>query len=65
MGRWSLVISFPAPVVVTEYAFSTAEEDPGTDPIRWQFYGSNDLVSWQLLDERQRDLWPHGATMEP
>merc|ERR1719189_1985529 len=58
-GVWSVVVSFPAPVVVTEYAFSTAEKNPSTDPIRWQLLGSNDEQdprSWQLLDERQQDF---------
>merc|ERR1719353_1939021 len=44
-GVWVIVVSFPNPIVVTEYAFSTGEADPGSDPIRWQLLGSNDSES--------------------
>jgi hypothetical protein len=51
-NRSPLVFNFGSPVSVHHYGFTTANDVPGRDPVRWRFEGSNDGVNWTLLDDR-------------
>jgi alpha-L-fucosidase 2 len=41
-----------APAVVSRYAFTSANDTPPRDPHTWELAGSNDGVSWTVLDRR-------------
>jgi hypothetical protein len=51
-NRSPLVFHFGTPVAVHHYGFTTANDVPGRDPVRWRFEGSNDGINWTLLDDR-------------
>ena len=42
----------PNPSFVTGYALTSADDVPDRDPKNWTFQGSNDGISWVLLDSR-------------
>lgn len=50
--RAPLVFNFGSPVTVHHYGFTTANDAPGRDPVRWRFEGSNNGTVWTLLDDR-------------
>ena len=39
------------------YNLSVANDSPQRDPKHWRIYGSNDIMSWDLLDERDNVIW--------
>ena len=41
---------FPAPVTFDSYSFTTANDFPDRDPVRWIMEGSNDGFDWDLID---------------
>ncbi len=43
---------FPAAIVVSSYAFTSANDMPDRDPKSWTLEGSNDDQTWTLLDRR-------------
>jgi hypothetical protein len=50
--RNPLVFNFGSPVTVDSYGFTTANDAPGRDPVRWRFEGSHNGTTWTLLDDR-------------
>ncbi len=53
------------PATVYSYALTSGNDRPGRDPKDWILYGSNDLLEWTLLDERQNESFPErGLTQE-
>merc|ERR1719265_819051 len=53
-----LVIQFTEPQRVDEISFTTAQEEPGFDPIRWRFEGSDDGEKWIVLQDKSDMDWP-------
>jgi len=47
-----LVLTFPGPVTVKDYRWSTANDATNRDPARWTFEGSNDGATWTVLEEK-------------
>ena len=43
--------------LINKYAVSTANDVPARDPVHWKIYGSNDMETWILLDERIEVTW--------
>ena len=43
-------------LVANKYSVTNGR-DSGSDPKHWKIYGSNDGVSWRLLDERENVIW--------
>lgn len=41
-------------VIVSQYALTSANDDPEADPYRWTFEGSNDGNKWTTLDTQRR-----------
>jgi hypothetical protein len=50
--RGPVIFQFAAPVTIDRYRFATAGDEPGRDPVKWTFEGSDDGVAWTLLDQR-------------
>lgn len=50
--RAPLVFNFGSPVTVHHFGFTTANDAPGRDPVRWFLEGSNDGTNWTMLDDR-------------
>lgn len=40
-----------AELPITQYTFTTANDSSERDPDDWKVYGSNDKLTWQLIDE--------------
>ncbi|MDR1886310.1 MAG: hypothetical protein LBQ70_00205, partial [Prevotellaceae bacterium] len=40
------------PLFLRRYTVTSAPDNPESDPLHWQILGSNDSISWTLLDER-------------
>lgn len=51
-NRAPLVFNFGSPVTVHHYGFTTANDAPGRDPVRWRFEGSSNGSTWTVLDDR-------------
>lgn len=51
MNKGAVVFQFPQPVTIDAYSFSTANDATERDPANWRLEGSNNGVSWILLDE--------------
>ncbi|MEV6377419.1 ThuA domain-containing protein [Micromonospora musae] len=47
-----------APVVVSRYALTSANDFPGRDPKNWTLQGSQDGTSWTDLDTRSDETFP-------
>lgn len=47
-----VIFQQPIPSLVTGYALTSAEDVPDRDPKNWTLQGSNDGISWVLLDGR-------------
>jgi alpha-L-fucosidase 2 len=45
-------VALPAPVAVSSYALTSANDVPARDPQHWTVAGSADGVSWTVLDSR-------------
>lgn len=56
-GR-SVTFSFEEPVRVDEISFTTAEDQPELDPVRWVLEGSDDGETWQTLQQRSKADFP-------
>ncbi len=54
------VFRFPAPVTIGGYSFTTANDHPERDPRNWRLEGSDDGVTWFLLDEVINGTVPDG-----
>lgn len=54
--RSSVTFSFPAATTIDGYRFTTANDGTERDPLRWLIEGSNDEVTWTLLDHRDSDF---------
>jgi len=50
-NKRSITVRFPAPVFVDFYSWTTANDVPERDPIKWKLEGSFDEVEFYLLDE--------------
>jgi alpha-L-fucosidase 2 len=53
----------PGGLVVSAYAFTSADDMPDRDPREWTLEGSDDGVAWTLLDRRAGQA-PHAARHE-
>jgi hypothetical protein len=51
--KGDLVITFGSPVSISSYDWMTGGDVPRRDPIKWQLEGSNDGLSWVVID----DVW--------
>ncbi|QJE95153.1 autotransporter-associated beta strand repeat-containing protein [Luteolibacter luteus] len=54
--RSSVTFSFSEPTTIDGYRFTTANDAIERDPVRWLIEGSNDEVTWTLLDHRDSDF---------
>ena len=54
--RGPVIFSFPAATTIDGYRFTTANDATERDPVRWLIEGSNDEVTWTLLDHRDSDF---------
>lgn len=43
--------------LINKYGVSTAGDMPVRDPVHWKIYGSDDMETWTLLDERDDITW--------
>ena len=43
--------------LINKYAVSSANDTPTRDPAHWKIYGSDDMETWVLLDERSSVSW--------
>ncbi|HLX61050.1 MAG TPA: C25 family cysteine peptidase [Planctomycetota bacterium] len=50
--RGPLIYDMGNPIVIDGYTFATANDSPERDPISWNFLGSNDNVTYTLLDQQ-------------
>ena len=50
---WQMLYAAPPAEPLRAYSFTSAEDVPGRDPIRWTLEGSQDGASWTVLDERE------------
>ncbi len=56
-----VVFDFGTPTTIDFYRFTTANDIPDRDPMRWSLEGSDDGIEWTLIDRRTRlDLTPSG-----
>lgn len=51
VGQAVLEINNTVPVTFDAYQYATANDNENRDPVSWKLYGSNDYVTWNLLDE--------------
>lgn len=49
-NKGPLVFDFGTPVTIDEYNFATANDAATRDPISWTFDGSDDGITWAVLD---------------
>lgn len=49
-NKGTLILSFPAPVAVDGYGFTTANDVPARDPVSWKLEGSDNGTTWTLID---------------
>ncbi|WP_316815085.1 fasciclin domain-containing protein [Pedobacter nyackensis] len=45
-------VEFPESQVCNSYAFTSANDVPGRNPKAWNLQGSDDMINWEILDER-------------
>ncbi|GAA4715225.1 ThuA domain-containing protein [Phytohabitans rumicis] len=53
-----VVAKLGAPVVVSRYALTSANDFPGRDPKDWNLQGSADGANWTTLDTRSGETFP-------
>eukprot|EP01047_Picozoa_sp_COSAG01_P060373 COSAG01_NODE_7392_length_3226_cov_11.354013_2_plen_204_part_00 len=67
-------VRLPSPRRVTSYSWQTGLGKESCDPVRWYLLGSNDSVTWTLLDDRTgaitcvqegRQAWQGCAACQP
>ncbi|UYQ94533.1 fibronectin type III domain-containing protein [Chitinophaga horti] len=51
-GAFTVVYEANFPSLVTQYAVTSAADNPDRDPMNWVLDGSNDGVNWTSLDQR-------------
>jgi len=51
-NKGALVPNFGGLVTIDSYRWATANDATDRDPIRWTLEGSNDNLTWKLLDDR-------------
>jgi hypothetical protein len=49
---WQYVMELSTPAAVTYYGLANGNDSPDRDPKSWKMEGSNDGISWTVLDER-------------
>ena len=54
--RSSVTFTFSEATTIDGYRFTTANDGAERDPVRWLIEGSNDEVTWTLLDHRDSDF---------
>jgi len=52
----SVTFTFAEPQRVDEISFTTAEDQPELDPVRWVFEGSDDQQTWKALQVKDMDF---------
>ncbi len=52
-NKGSLILTYPAPVTVDGYGFTTANDHAERDPVSWILEGSENGTAWTLLDSVQ------------
>lgn len=55
-STWVLV-SFASPTVLDAYSLTSANDAPERDPASWTLSGSNDGVTWNVIETRVRQSW--------
>ena len=53
----SITYAYDAPVSFNTYSLTASKNEPTRDPAAWKLEGSNDGTSWDLIDERQDELF--------
>ena len=57
-NRGALVYDFANQVEIDAYSITTANDVPDRDPVRWLLEGSDDGVTWELLDDQTAADFP-------
>ena len=52
---WQVTFPDSIRMPLRSYSLSSANDVPSRDPQKWKFQGSNDGISWTLLDEQKLD----------
>ena len=55
-GMW-FQLKFPSPKVIGAYSFTSGNDAHGRDPKDWRLEGSNDGISWDVLDSRKDHIF--------
>jgi alpha-L-fucosidase 2 len=60
---WQVTLAEPPAAPLTSYTLTSANDMPLRDPQHWQLLGSNDEVTWTMLDEhRLEEAFPQRHT---
>lgn len=51
-NKLTLVYDYGSPVPMNSYYFTTANDAPERDPVRWAVEGSNDNTAWTMLSDK-------------
>lgn len=57
-------IEFPAAQVCNAYALTSANDNPPRNPKAWNLQGSQDMVTWEILDQRTNEIFPEFFTQK-
>ncbi|MDR3202617.1 MAG: GH92 family glycosyl hydrolase, partial [Bifidobacteriaceae bacterium] len=57
-GPWWAVYEFTSPQTVSRYAINSANDAEDRDPKAWVVEGSNDGLTWTVLDSRSDQMFP-------
>ena len=60
----ALVFQFALPVAASSYSWTTANDIPARDPVKWVISGSNDMSSWVILDSTHAVDSGHSVTSD-
>jgi len=55
-STWVL-LTFAAPTVLDAYSLTSASDAPERDPVSWTLSGSNDGVTWNVIETRTDQTW--------
>jgi len=55
-NKKALVVTFPGPVQVDSYSFTTANNNIQNDPVQWTLEGTRDGVTWEMLHKQTKDF---------
>ncbi|MFT3870206.1 MAG: immunoglobulin domain-containing protein [Nibricoccus sp.] len=50
-------LTFASPTTLEAYSLTSAADTPGRDPVSWTLSGSNDGVTWNVIDTRSAETW--------